>query len=173
MNIHNDDNKTAPLKNDEQKFSKLYDEYNEHIFRFLLSKTRNYEDALDLVQDVFSKIFEKINILDESRNIKSYLFTLANNKCIDYFRGKKEHDNIDDFKDFIPAKPLTDKTNMMAIATAMKKLTPREKEVFELKYFFNYKIIEIAEKLNISDGSVKRYLFDATLKLKESANERL
>jgi len=154
-------------KIDEEKFSKLYDEHSENIYRFLLSKTRNTEDALDLVQEVFSKIFEKINILDESRNIKSYLFTLANNKCIDYFRARKTHENIDDFTDFIPAAAGSDRDGIIAIADAMKKLSPREKEVFELKYFFNFKIIEISEQLKISDGSVKRYLFDATLKLRE------
>ncbi|HPG30325.1 MAG TPA: RNA polymerase sigma factor [bacterium] len=156
------------MNKDKLKFDGIYESHKEGVFAFILSRTKNKDDSWDIFQDVFSKVFEKIGELQEDRNIKSYIFTLTYNKIIDFFRKKKPVSELDEnlecvnngYNDFSLLK--------MDIQEAMKQLTPREKETFELKYFFNFKISEISEKLNIGEGAVKRYLFDAALKLKES-----
>ncbi len=94
---------------------------------------------------------------------------MANNKAIDFFRSKKKIENIENYENSELAADTKNTTiiEISAISSAMKKLSGREKEVFEFKHFFNYKITEIAEKLQLSEGAVKRYLFDATLKIRE------
>ncbi|HON57045.1 MAG TPA: sigma-70 family RNA polymerase sigma factor [bacterium] len=152
-----------------ERFNEIYNEFKERIFAFISVKLQNESDRWDVFQEVFAKVFEKINELDSSLNIKSYIYTIAKNKITDYFRNNKiEMLDISEFENQV-----LENTNESAIQRnndllkALDCLTAREKEVFEYKYFFNFKISEISEKLGLTEGAVKRYLFDATLKLKE------
>ncbi|HPP86917.1 MAG TPA: sigma-70 family RNA polymerase sigma factor [bacterium] len=152
-----------------ERFNEIYNEFKERIFAFISVKLKNESDSWDVFQEVFAKVFEKINELDSSLNIKSYIYTIAKNKITDYFRNNKvEMLDISEFEN-----QALENSNENAIQRnndllrALDCLTAREKEVFEYKYFFNFKISEISEKLGLTEGAVKRYLFDATLKLKE------
>ena len=156
------------MNKDKLKFDGIYESHKEGVFAFILSRTKNKDDSWDIFQDVFAKIFEKIEDLNEEKNIKSYIFTLTYNKIADFFRKKKPVAELDENIECVKSGSNDFSLLKMDIQEAMKLLAPREKETFELKYFFNFKISEISEKLNIGEGAVKRYLFDATLKIKES-----
>jgi len=78
------------------KFDGLYESYKEGVYAFILSRTKNKDDSWDIFQDVFTKVFEKISVLDEEKNIKSYIFTLTYNKIADYFRKNNSNIELDE-----------------------------------------------------------------------------
>ena len=82
-----------------------YENHSDSLFRYCLYKTSDREKALDLTQDAFMKTWEYIEEGNQVKNLKSLLFTIANNLIIDFYRKKKtlSLDNIIeggvDFKD--------------------------------------------------------------------------
>jgi len=162
-------------KDSNSKFRDIYDAYKEKLFYFCLSKLKNNEDAFDVLQEVFLKVYRNLNKIDDNKNIGAYIFKIAQNTIIDVVNTNKkiQTENLEDINENEIAdnnlnveQIVNDKFRNIAVLESLNVLTAREREIFELKYFFDFKIKEIAEKLNISDGAVKRYLFDATRKMK-------
>ncbi|MEW5693653.1 MAG: RNA polymerase sigma factor [Candidatus Hydrogenedentota bacterium] len=150
----------------ETRFTEIYERFGDGVYKFILSMIGDYDDSNDIFQNVFTKIYEKIESLNDERNVKSYIFTITKNKTLDYLKSRKSHTiDIESAKELCTQDP--DINLLLDLNKAVETLFPREKEIFEMKYFFGYKIIEIANILNISEGAVKRYLFDATYKIRD------
>ncbi|MEK3937139.1 RNA polymerase sigma factor [Sporosarcina sp. FSL W7-1349] len=71
------------------KFIQLYDAYFDDVYRYVYVKTGNKWDAEDLVSDIFRKAFEKRSSLAKHPNQKAWLFMIARNTIIDFYRKKK------------------------------------------------------------------------------------
>ena len=71
-----------------QAYQKLFEKYAPRIYNFSLSYLRNENDAEELVQDVFLKIWEKRATLDASQNLKAFIFKIAVNTIYDFTRRK-------------------------------------------------------------------------------------
>lgn len=148
--------------------------YQKKVFILAYSFFRNKEDAVDLVQDVFLRIFEKIDSFQEDRNFEAWMIQVAKNICIDRYRrtrGRREMES-DVRVDEIPladhnAPDAGRSSDLKAIlAQSVDRLAERQKTIFLMRHVNQMGNEEIARVLNISTGTVKSLHFKAIRKLR-------
>lgn len=72
-----------------EQLNHIHTEFGQHLKNFIRSKVNNDEDVSDIYQNVILKIITKIDTLKNTESLKSWIFTIANNQIIDYFRNRK------------------------------------------------------------------------------------
>jgi len=75
-------------KGETHAFDQLFDQYSQRLYRFSKSLLKNHEDAEGVVQEVFFRIWEKRDELNERRSFRSFLFSIACNLIVDQFRQR-------------------------------------------------------------------------------------
>lgn len=157
---------------DESKFEIIYLETNNKLYNYIfsLSDSLNNEDCIELVQDTYIQVNKKIDTLKDSKAFTSWMFMIAKNKTIRYLdKTKKEvllsEDGQGIFElqyetdiDLLPQELLDSKENQRMILDILESLPKEQKEVIYLRYYNGLSVKQIAEKLNISDGTVKSRL---------------
>ncbi|SHF39363.1 RNA polymerase sigma-70 factor, ECF subfamily [Mariniphaga anaerophila] len=157
-----------------EAFQEIFERYAGRIYQFSLSYLKNEQDAEELVQDVFLKIWEKRESLDKSKNIKAFIFKVAVNSIYDFIRRK----NVENaFRDFSRAnfEKQSDNTWHQVIfdemsdnlETLIKQMPPERQRVFRLSREEGLSNEEIASKLNISKRTAENQLYRATTFLKK------
>lgn len=135
------------------------------LYSFLLSYTKSEDSAQDIFQEVFLKIVEKPDIF-KGGNFKAWLFTVARNKCMDYFRSlKTETVSIDmeieegltlesvlASEEELPLDRLLSKEENARLYSVLSALSAEQREVILLKEEFSFK--EISELLSAPLGTV-------------------
>lgn len=137
----------------------------EKIYTFCYFKVQNREIAEDITQETFLKYFSTTDYLEKGKKL-AFLYTIARNLCIDYFRKTKHTENLDDFSE-LPDKKLEDTLTVIAVWTAVSKLNNEEQEIVLLRYTNELGIGEIAEYLGVSRFTVYRKLSAIERKLKQ------
>jgi len=147
-------------------FNKLYSIYADLLYGFVLNLTKSPTEAKDVLQETFLRIWQNRQNISANTSFKSYLFTIAKNLILNSLR--KQVDNIhfdqyiknefhlqadDNIEQNINFDDFMEKLN-----SAKKKLSPRQKEVFELSKEKGLSIDQIAQELNISTKTVKNQL---------------
>ena len=157
-----------------QAYQKLFEKYAPRIYNFSLSYLRNENDAEELVQDVFLKIWEKRATLDASQNLKAFIFKIAVNTIYDFTRRK----NIElAFEDYARLNYTANEnyTWHMVIFIEMKQnldylisqLPEQQQRIFQLCKQEGLSSDEIAQKLNLSKRTVENHLYRALTFLKK------
>ncbi|MBY0598974.1 RNA polymerase sigma factor [Bacillus bingmayongensis] len=136
----------------------------EEVFKLLLAKGARKEDAEDIIQNTFYKVYTLLDDLTES-NIRSWFFRVALNEYIDLKR-KKEQLNIYLTGEIYSKLQYTDLEfdailNKDEIFYLLKDIKKEYKEVFFLKYYYDFSYEEIATILDIKVNSVKQNLYRA------------
>ena len=157
------------LANDAAAFEELLNRYKNQIFSFILRLVRNPEDAEDLAQETFVKAFRGLNSYDTSRPFISWLFRIAHNTCVDFLRAKKPQAlSIDDENtpDIPDGPDSTHKTVELKIQQEeaeklLAGLPPLYSEVLLLQFREEMPMRQIAEILQLPEGTVKVRLFRA------------
>lgn len=140
--------------------------YADNVYRFIVKNLRHEEDARDVVQTAFEKLWRNRADVDGSKS-KSYLFTVAYNSMIDHLRKIKRIQLKEDFNE---ASRVTHKeiNNTRAILeAAINKLSETQRSLVMLKDYEGYSYEEIGKIMNLSESQVKVYLHRARLQLKE------
>lgn len=156
-------------------FNTLYKEYSSRLYRFALGYLKSEAEAEELVQEVFTKIWEKRAGLKEELSFKSYLFTIAFNIIRKHFRTKAyltEYFNtrISADSDMQTSQKITYDSLYQYITELVNQLPERRKEIFLKSRFQGYSIKEIAEELNISHKTVENQLTDALRFIRTNLN---
>src|SRR6056297_1917616 len=86
-------------KGDEHAFGELYDKYKDSIYRFVYFKVSNREKAHDLVNESFLKIYNYIREDKDIENFRAFLYKIARNSVIDFYRTRKDNISLDDSPD--------------------------------------------------------------------------
>lgn len=150
---------------DEQLFSDIYDRYWERLFRYVIRILPDEDDVADVLQETFVTFWEMRRRLEHVKSVKSYLFMIARNFAFKRFRERaKETDIVDRLVRHYGevnesmAESLYGKELNEWFDREMGRLPERMREVFVLsrKEHLSYK--EIAERLNISDQTVKKQI---------------
>ncbi|MFP3125627.1 RNA polymerase sigma factor [Ectobacillus funiculus] len=136
----------------------------EEVLKLLLGKGAKKEDAEDIIQNAFYKVYTLLDDLTES-NIRPWFFRVALNEYIDLKR-KKEQQNIYLTEEIYSKLQYTDCEfeailNKDEIFNLLKDVKKEYKEVFFLKYYYDFSYEEIATILDIKVSSVKQKLFRA------------
>ncbi len=160
---------------DEQAFGQLVQRYQKQVFKFAYGFFQNRDDALEIVQETFLRVYEKIDLFREGRSIQGWILRLAHNLCIDYYRKfKKRHpvgglDQIPESQ-FLP--PWVDGPQMdfsefsRIMAEALHCLSPHQRAVFVMKQQQGMTVAEVARNLGVATGTVKTLHHRAIKKIK-------
>ena len=154
----------------------IYDHYFNIIYNWSVKKTNNREDAEDLTNSIFLAIFEYLNKDIEVKKIENLIWKIARNIwCTKAKKYIKEKNNIsyDETYEYGYEDITIDKIIYKEIINEIDNYNLRENEikVFKLYYIKDLSIKEIKEKLNITESSIKYYLFNARKKIKERYND--
>jgi len=169
---------------DEEALAELYDLYNRLLYGMIISIVKKREEAEDVLQEVFIKIWESASTFDEERgNVYSWLVTLARNKAIDRIRSKdyktqkKASQDVDapefflkgDKFDPLETTIFSDRTEL--VKRALDKIPESQSEVLKIAYYRGLTQREISEQLEIPLGTVKTRMRQGMIKLKDILGE--
>jgi RNA polymerase sigma-70 factor (ECF subfamily) len=146
-------------------YNDCVDNFADGVYRFIVKNIRHTEDAQDIVQSAFEKLWvNRAQVLPEKA--KSYLFTVAYHQMIDHIRKSNKMPLSDEAS--IPHQPINQaQTELKALLMrAVNELNPTQKSLVLLKDYEGYSYQEIAEIMNLSDSQVKVYLHRARIILK-------
>ncbi len=153
-------------KGDIIAFDNIYEIYSKGLYGFVLRYVKQKEDAEGIVQEVFIKIWETKNNIDIYASFDSFIFTIAYNTTINLLRKRisehKYQDRLKSVHQITEADQIIDEISFREIKNRLEllldKLTPRQKEIFQLSREVGLTHEEIANKLNISVNTVKNHM---------------
>ena len=149
----------------DKDFNDCVDNFADGVYRFIVKNIRHTEDAQDIVQSAFEKLWvNREQVVTEKA--KSYLFTVAYHQMIDHIRKSNKMPLSEDT--FIPHQPINQEQAELKqlLMRAVNQLNPTQKSLVLLKDYEGYSYQEIAEIMNLSDSQVKVYLHRARIILK-------
>ncbi|HMD31698.1 MAG TPA: sigma-70 family RNA polymerase sigma factor [Candidatus Acidoferrales bacterium] len=171
-----------------EAFEELVRRYDQDVLRLALQITRRPEDAHDLYQEAFLKVYRNLDRFRFECNFYTWLYRVVTNVCLDHLRRRSsrpedqapESSNPstspadEDFFDrqahpapqSNPERALMGKELGHHISQALARLSARERMVFELKHFQGLRLRVIGEMLGTTEETVKNSLFRATRKLR-------
>ncbi|MCC2606354.1 RNA polymerase sigma factor [Planctobacterium marinum] len=159
------------LQGNRGAWMKLVKRYEKSIYNYGIRMTSNREDALDLMQEIFTSVFRNLTSYRGEGAFKAWLFRIASYRCVEFYRRKKPTQALDDAPEMVcesaaPEQVLFGNRDSQQLIQAMAQLPLAQKAVVELKFFGQFTFDEIAEQLNVSSNTVKSRLYSALEKLK-------
>jgi RNA polymerase sigma-70 factor (ECF subfamily) len=158
---------------DRDAFAKIYDVYFAPLYQHAYNRLRDTEAAKDVVQELFTVLWEKRELLDLKTNLSNYLFTSVRNRVLNALAHQQvvseymlSFSNNLDMAYASTDHRVRERQLMDVIEAEIKQLPPKMREVFELsrKDHLTYK--RIAEQLNITEQSVRSHVKNALRILK-------
>ncbi len=148
-----------------KEYNHCVDQYADGVYRFILKNIKNEDNARDIVQDAFAKMWEKVKDISSEKS-KSYLFTAAYHTMIDFIRKDKPKVDIDTQynlsnsydKGYSDLKEILDE--------AVNKLPEIQRSVLLLRDYEGYSYKEIGEITNLNEPQVKVYIYRARVFMK-------
>jgi RNA polymerase sigma-70 factor, ECF subfamily len=169
-------------------FEELVRRYDRDVLRLALNLMKRTEDARDVYQESFLKVFRNLHRFRFECSFYTWLYRIVTNVCLDHLRRRQarpedqapeshftqfEDTNADFFErqrehraTLDPERCLLGEEIKVRLAAAMERLSPRERVVFEMKHYQGLKLRAIGDALGTSEETVKNSLFRATRKLR-------
>jgi len=163
------------MNKEQRKFTKIYDKYVESIYRFVFIKVSSSQIAEDITSEVFLKSWEKFKQKQDSiENPRAYLYRVARNRVIDFYRERGqttiisiEQENIVLKSDEDLEKKQETEMNLEKIQKALTKLNPDYQDVIILRHIDGLPIKDIAKILDKSNGATRVMIHRAMEQLRE------
>lgn len=149
----------------DKEYNQCVDQYADNVYRFIVKNLRHEEDAKDIVQTAFEKLWRNREPIEYEKS-KSFLFTVAYNQMIDHIRKAKRIQQkktlITEEKAFYQPNSNTKKTLMDAV----NRLNETQRILVMLKDYEGYNYKQIGEIMSLNESQVKVYLHRARLTLR-------
>lgn len=174
---------TKARHGDAMAFEQLVYRYDKQVLSIAARYVQSAEDAKDIYQEVFLRVYRALPKFELRSEFSTWLFRITTNVCLTHRSRRKRHihTSLDRDNDEEHGPPLTESlvsgsaTDQHAegreiaghVQEAVNTLSPKLKLVFTLKYYEGLKIREIAEMMGCAEGTVKKYLFTATKKMRK------
>lgn len=153
---------------DTDAFEKLVKRYEMRVYHFVLKSLRDPEDALDIAQETFLRVYRNLSLFRGQSSFSTWIFSIASNLCIDFVRKQKrrgrhipsvnedspEMQNLTDDR-FDPVARAEKREVVREIDRALSAITPDLREIFLLREVAGMSYQEIADTLDIELGTVK------------------
>ena len=163
---------------DQRAQNMLYKRFAAKMFSVCFRYSRNREEAEDILQEGFMKVFEKIHTFKSEGSLEGWIRRIMVNTAIQKYREKKSSAglivSIETYPENMNLTSSDDAISKMGaneLIQMIQKLTPAYQMVFNLYVFEGLKHREIAERLGISEGTSKSNLADARTMLKKEINK--
>jgi RNA polymerase sigma-70 factor, ECF subfamily len=154
------------LQGDQHAWDLIVRQYWRKVFNVAYKFVGKHDEAEDLAQDIFLKIFKSLDTFDRRANFQTWLISVSRNLCIDHYRSvRKERETIDrgvDASDLAPAAPepgpiaaLEQRDRVVLLRQAMATLPETLRTAVLLRDIQELSYQEIADKLRLPEGTVK------------------
>jgi len=171
-------------------FEVLVRHYDQSVLRLAYHLTGSETDAQDIYQDAFLKAYKNLGSFRFECSFYTWIYRIVTNLCLDHLRKRnvrkedapvatdqsgEEYNLLEQVADgragADPERDLMRRELGNKIASALERLTPRERMVFELKHYHGLKLRTVGEMLNTTEETAKNTLFRATQKLRSALAE--
>ncbi|SMG64217.1 RNA polymerase sigma-70, Bacteroidetes type [methanotrophic bacterial endosymbiont of Bathymodiolus sp.] len=160
---------------DEFYFRKVFDQYHQKLYFFILYKTKSEYIAEEVVQMAFTKLWQSRQTLQEEYTISTQLFRIATTTLIDFLRKYNNKDAVTARLDALNIERGIDSTNEKMIGAELQKriseavndLPPVRKQVFEMSREHGMTYREIAQTLSVSSKTVEGHISKALKQIKK------
>ena len=174
----------AAQQGDQDAFGQLVRAYDQSVLRLAMNLLRSPEDAQDVYQEAFLRVYRNLNHFRFDCSFHTWLYRIVTNLCLDQMRKRKVRKEessemegsdgpVDRMDRFQESRPEGDPQRSMftgqlrqRIEEALHQLTARERMVFELRHYQGLKLRNIGEVLGTSEEAAKNCLFRATQKMR-------
>ena len=170
-------------KGDNKAFEELVMKYDRLVLNIAFSYRNNKDDADDIYQEVFLRVHRGLRNFQSRSKFSTWLYRITINVCIEFKRKAKirdheplnnyndENENSFSYSNVIESEEKTDQPTLVnetayLIKNELEKLPKQLKMAFTLKYYQGFKIKEISEMMNCTEGTVKSYLFTSSRKMR-------
>jgi RNA polymerase sigma-70 factor (ECF subfamily) len=151
-----------------EAYNLLVSRWEKRVYNYLLRITGNREDALDLTQDVFLKAYQNLRKLDDPARFAPWLYRIAHNEAYSMFRKRRLEADIQDAQPegtetsiTVGGSPVFPVELSLAVAGALERLSPDQREAVVLKIYQGFKFEEMAEILSCPVSTIKSRLYSA------------
>jgi len=174
----------AVQRGDQDAFERLVRAYDQSVLRLAMNLLRSPEDARDVYQEAFLRVYRNIHTFRFDCSFHTWLYRIVTNICLDHLRKRKVRreeasvvdtaegpvDRMDSFEQEgphgDPERSLWNNQVSTRIEAALGDLTPRERMVFELRHYQGMRLRAIGDVLGTSEEAAKNCLFRATQKMR-------
>ena len=164
-------------KTKEQAFRVLINQYKERLYWHVRKIVISHDDADDILQNTFIKIFKNINKFNEQSKLYSWMYRIATNESITFInkRAKERSVDISEYHEQLASTLESDDffsgdEIQLILQKAIATLPQKQQLVFNMKYFDELKYNEISEILETSVGALKASYFHAVKKIEKYIN---
>jgi RNA polymerase sigma-70 factor (ECF subfamily) len=156
---------------DQKAFAQLYEEHFDRIYRYVLLRIGNKAEAEDMTQQVFLKALRSISSFKwKGTPFAAWLFRIAHNQVVDYFRKKKHSpaplDDLPVRSDDDPQLKAEQSLDIQQVVSATGQLTAAQREVLSLRFAGGLAIAEVAAIMGKSQGAIKALQHSAVVALR-------
>ena len=168
-------------------FEMLVKKYDKRVMSLAMQLLNNVQDAEDVYQEVFTKVYQNINKFQFKSAFFTWLYRIVVNSAIS-FRNKRKHQqhhSLDEISDLhihqnwmVDHGPGPDQKTMgkemeAAVQRSIDQLTMMQRVIFVLRFFQDFKIKDIAKITGRSEGTIKNGLFRSTRKIRKDLGDYL
>jgi RNA polymerase sigma-70 factor, ECF subfamily len=171
------------LAGNRDAFEEIVFLYRNQVYSAAWQVTRNADDAMDVAQEVFLRVFKALSSYKGNSKFSTWLHRIVLNTSIDYIRKRRRHeqgraespDEADEERAEQAPGGVTPETQRETVyfnelqghvLTALNQISAKQRQVFLLRYYNELSIKEIAAVLRCTEGAVKRHLYRAQSRLK-------
>ncbi len=149
-----------------EQYNDCVEQHSDALYRFALKNLKDSDDAKEIVQISFEKLWNRRSAVDNER-VKSYLFKVAYNAMVDHWRAAKKTTQLSPEMENRATDNTTEYKGLKKIIeNAMKQLPDIQKAVIMLRDYEGYSYAEIGEITNLKESQVKVYIFRGRQTLK-------
>ena len=172
-------------RGDTAAFEELVRQYDRAVLRLAVHLTGSMEDGQDIYQEAFLRAYTNLGSFRFECSFYTWIYRIVTNLCLDHLRRRnsrgrdvtttmgadgEESALVERMPDHRPGsspeRNCAGRELRESIARAMRRLSPRERMVFELKHYHGMKLKTVADLLRTTEGTIKNTLFRATHKLR-------
>ena len=179
----------AAQHGDHYAFEQLVQAYDQSVLRLALNLLRSSEDASDIYQEAFLRVYRNLHTFRFDCSFHTWLYRIVTNLCLDHLRKRKvrkeESPVVDtsegpvDRMEIVqeeraesnPQRKLLSAQLNGRIQTVLQELTPRERMVFEMRHYQGMRLRAIGEILGTTEEAAKNCLFRATQKMRAALGD--
>jgi len=147
------------------EYNQCVDDFADGVYRFILKNIKDEDNARDIVQDAFAKMWEKAKDISYAKS-KSYLFTSAYHTMIDFIRKNKRMDHVEDITALSQGHESGYSDLKEVLNEAVVQLPEIQRSVLLLRDYEGYSYKEIGEITDLNEPQVKVYIYRARMFMK-------
>ena len=149
-------------------YERLYREYRPVVYSYISARLSSREDAEDLCQHVFEKLFHALDTFDgEKASFSTFVYQLTHNAVIDYYRTLHRHTELSEEDALLPSAEnvVMDRAKATEIAAALRQLPRQQRDILILRFYKGWTLVRIAQEMGLT--------YDTVVSRQKSAFEKL